>query len=129
MQAINFDLSDAQAIRTRGQSGNPEGRRKRDRGWTFLDAIRSMEPEALLVVQRVMNQVQGKTRQPTAAAFRAAETVIAYSRGRPAQTQMVRVIRSLDDLTNEELELLIGDKPSEAGEEIDGTSEEPDETL
>jgi hypothetical protein len=33
---------------------------------------------------------------------------MAYSRGRPVQTQNVRVIRSFEDLTEEELTLLAG---------------------
>ena len=40
--------------------------------------------------------------------MRAAETVMAYSRGRPVQTQNVRVIRSFEDLSEEELIALAG---------------------
>jgi hypothetical protein len=41
-------------------------------------------------MERVMGEVRGKDRMPTAAAFKAAETVVAYSRGKPTVTQTVR---------------------------------------
>ena len=47
--------------------------------------------------------------RPDQVAIRAAELLVAYSRGRPAQTQNVRVIRSIEDLSTEELELLLGE--------------------
>ncbi len=49
-----------------------------------------------------------KRRVPKPMAVRAAELVLAYARGRPAQTQNVRVIRSLEDLTEAELIALAG---------------------
>ena len=87
-----------------GQSGNPGGRKPTDH--RFMEEIRKREPAALDVLDAAMKLKKGE--KPEAQAVRAAETVIAYSRGRPVQTQNVRVIRSIEDLSEEELMVLAG---------------------
>lgn len=104
--------------------GNKSSGKRSAGRYAFLDEIRRMEPAALLVMERVMGEVRGKDRMPTAAAFKAAETVVAYSRGKPTVTQTVRFIRSLDDLSTEELELLLGEgKPAAEAPQIEGIAE------
>jgi hypothetical protein len=68
--------------------------------------IRKGEPAALEVLDAAMKLKKGEKPEPQA--VRAAETVIAYSRLRPVQTQNVRVIRSMEDLSEEELMALAG---------------------
>jgi hypothetical protein len=73
---------------------------------TLVDRKCKREPAALEVLDAAMKLEKGKKPEPQA--VRAAETVMAYSRGRPVQTQNVRVIRSVEDLTEEELMALAG---------------------
>jgi hypothetical protein len=87
-----------------GQSGNPSGRKPTDHN--FMAEIRKREPAALAVLDAAMKMKKGGKPEPQA--VRAAETVMAYSRGRPVQTQNVRVIRSFEDLSEEELIALAG---------------------
>ena len=96
-----------------GQSGNPGGRSK---NFTFLDRVRTVEPKAIELLERALDKALASNRPPTPTAIKAAECVIAYSRGRPAQTQTVRVIRSIDDLTQAELEALAGTEEGEASD-------------
>jgi hypothetical protein len=98
----------------KGQSGNPGGKPKA--GYNFLHEIRKYEPRAIEVLCRAMQCEKGG--HPDPIAIRAAELVVAYSRGRPAQTQTVRVIRSLEDLSDEELHALIGDTGDQGEEHI-----------
>jgi DNA-directed RNA polymerase specialized sigma24 family protein len=93
-----------------GQSGNPSGRKPTDH--RFMDEIRKREPAALEVLDAAMKIKKGE--KPDPQAVRAAETIMAYSRGRPVQTQNVRVIRSIEDLSDEELQMLAGVADEEA---------------
>jgi hypothetical protein len=95
----------------KGRSGNPGGKPKA--GYSFLQEIRKYEPQAIEVLRRAMQCEKGG--RPDQVAIRAAELLVAYSRGRPAQTQNVRVIRSIEDLSTEELELLLGEKDTSDG--------------
>ena len=88
-----------------GISGNPAGR---PRNFTFLDSVRALEPKAIALLERAIDKALSKQGAPPPTAIKAAELVVAYSRGRPAQTQTVRVIRSVEDLTEAELEALAG---------------------
>jgi hypothetical protein len=91
----------------RGQSGNPGGRPKGTR--EFVELCRSHSDEAV----RALVEALKRPRDATAAA----NILLAYAHGRPVQTQNVRVIRSIEDLTDEELEVLAGaDRQQQAGD-------------
>ena len=102
------------ALFQKGQPGNPGGKPKA--GYSFLQEIRKYEPQAIEVLRRAMQCEKGG--KPDPIAIRAAELLVAYSRGRPAQTQNVRVIRSLEDLSTEELEMLLGENGDQDDERV-----------
>ena len=61
---------------------------------------RKLVPEAVHALQLALNRPRDSVA--------AANTLLAYAHGRPVQTQNVRVIRSIEDLTEEELRQLAG---------------------
>jgi hypothetical protein len=90
-----------------GQSGNPGGRPKGTR--EFVELCRCHSDKA---VQALLEALQ-RPRDSVAAA----NTLLAYAHGRPVQTQNVRVIRSIEDLTEEELMVLAGVEGKGDGDE------------
>jgi hypothetical protein len=81
-----------------GQSGNPGGRPKGTR--EFVELCRSHSDKAVKALLEALERPRD--------AVAAANTLLAYAHGRPVQTQNVRVIRSFEDLTEEELQQLAG---------------------
>ena len=81
-----------------GQSGNPGGRAAGTR--EFVEKCRRLAPDAIQALQDALKRPRD--------AVAAANTLLAYAHGRPVQTQNVRVIRSFEDLTEEELRQLAG---------------------
>jgi hypothetical protein len=81
-----------------GQSGNPGGRPKGTR--EFVELCRSHSDKAVKALLEALERPRD--------AVAAANTLLAYAHGRPVQTQNVRVIRSFEDLTEEELRQLAG---------------------
>ena len=82
-----------------GQSGNPGGRPKRS--ITFQQLCREEQPENFERLKRIAADPKHKQH------MRAIELMLAYDLGRPIQTQNVRVIRSIQDLSEEELQALL----------------------
>jgi Family of unknown function (DUF5681) len=91
-----------------GQSGNPGGRPKS--AHDFHAICRSHEPECIATLVRALSSGSRD-------AIRAAEILLAYSRGRPVHTMNVRKITSIGDLTDEELAAIV----DEAAATISGT--------
>ena len=81
-----------------GQSGNPGGRPTGQR--EFVELCRSHSDKAVKALLEALERPRD--------AVAAANTLLAYAHGRPVQTQNVRVIRSFEDLTEEELRQLAG---------------------
>lgn len=79
-----------------GQSGNPEGRPAGQR--EFVEQCRQRVPAALKALDAALLRPKD--------APAAATILLAYAHGRPVQTQNVRVIRSIEDLSEEELQML-----------------------
>lgn len=86
-----------------GQSGNPSGRPAGQR--EFVEQCRQRTPAALKALDAAL------LRPKDAAA--AATILLAYAHGRPVQTQNVRVIRSFEDLSEEELQMLSQLEPAQ----------------
>lgn len=82
----------------KGQSGNPGGRPAGHR--EFVEQCRKLAPEAIQALLDALKRPRD--------AVAAANTLLAYAHGRPVQTQNVRVIRSFEDLSEEELRQLAG---------------------
>ena len=89
-----------------GVSGNPGGKRKLD---TFKAKLSELEPDAITALEEA---ARGKDRK---LAVQASQVILAYLHGRPMQSQQVRVIRSLADLSEEELLAIAGDDSEEEG--------------
>jgi hypothetical protein len=85
----------------RGQSGNPRGR-----------------PAVAKNIQELARQHTADAVEALAAALKnpgervpAANVLLAYGYGRPVQNSNVRVIRRIEDLTDEELDALTAEAP------------------
>jgi hypothetical protein len=113
-----------------GQSGNPSGRPK---GIGKLqEYCRRLTPQVVLVLEDALNIGTDKDGEPVRLSheqrrerMEAAKLILAYGHGRPVQTQHVRVIRGLSDLTEEELLAIAGSDPDD--EDEDGEADEPTE--
>lgn len=81
-----------------GQSGNPSGRPAGTR--EFVEQCRKLAPEAITALREALKRPRD--------CVAAANTLLAYGYGRPVQTQNIRVIRSFEDLSEEELRQLAG---------------------
>lgn len=79
-----------------GQSGNPGGRP------TVVKTIQHMAREKTPEVIKALLAALERPRERVAAAT----VLLAYGYGRPVQATNVRVIRSIQDLTGEELDML-----------------------
>lgn len=84
-----------------GQSGNPKGRTAVMK--PFQELCREFRPE---MAQNLLDMARSP--KHTTVKLRATELMLAYDIGRPLQTHVVRVIRTFDDLSNEELAALAG---------------------
>jgi hypothetical protein len=83
-----------------GQSGNPGGRPKRLA--TFQELCRGEQAANFARLQAIAADEKHKQR------VEAIKLMLAYDLGRPVQTHNVRVIRSIEDLSEEELMVLAG---------------------
>ena len=93
----------------KGVSGNPGGRPKGDK--ELREACRQNAGKA---IQALLAALQSPRERVTAAAI-----LLAYGYGRPVQTQNVRVIHSIEDLSEEELMQLAG---MDGQRQIEGTA-------
>ena len=91
-----------------GQSGNPKGKQP---NWAWRNEVTRIEPKAWQLWEKAIDRGLASKGAPSPVAIRAAGEIIAYAHGRPAQTQNVRVIQSIEELSSEELDRLI-DGPS-----------------
>lgn len=89
----------------KGETGNPGGRPKGSFAWR--EEVNRLEPKAWKLWERCIEKGLAAKSGPSPVAIRAASEVIAYAHGRPAQTQNVRVIRTIEELSNEEIEALL----------------------
>lgn len=89
----------------KGESGNPGGIAKGAFAWR--EEVNRLEPKAWKLWERCIERGLASKSGPSPVAIRAASEVIAYAHGRPAQTQNVRVIRTIEELSNEEIEALL----------------------
>jgi hypothetical protein len=107
-----------------GQSGNPAKRGKigRPRGSYRVD-LRDMCRE---VAEEAVEALRLALRDK-ASVVAAANTILAYAYGKPISTTVVRTIRSVEDLTEDELRLLAGeteDNPLMIEGEVAGDDED-----
>jgi hypothetical protein len=82
----------------KGQSGNPGGRPKSTEALVDLKTVCRLHAEEAITA--LLKALAGPRPE------RAAEILLAYGFGRPLQTTQLRVIRSIDDLTDEEVAAL-----------------------
>ena len=82
-----------------GQSGNPGGRPKRS--ISFQQLCREEQPANFERLKAIAADPRHKQQ------VEAIKIMLAYDLGRPIQTQNVRMIRSVQDLTEEELQALV----------------------
>ena len=87
----------------KGQSGNPKGGQPKRRV-EVKELAAAIAPEAMATLRVAM--AAGGTEGVSAAGL-----VLAYAYGRPVQTQNLRVIRALDDLTEAELRAIVARGP------------------
>lgn len=90
-----------------GESGNPGGRKPSIQ--SFGQMCRENSNEYFAEINRIAHDRTDKQQ------LKAIELLLAYGHGRPVQTQNVRVVRSLSDLTDEELEALSKSAAEELG--------------
>jgi Family of unknown function (DUF5681) len=83
-----------------GQSGNPGGRPKRS--ISFQQLCREEQPANFERLKAIAADTKHKQQ------VEAIKIMLAYDLGRPIQMQNVRVIRGIEDLTQEELLVLAG---------------------
>lgn len=98
-----------------GQSGNPKGRTPRPP--ELVSMFKEWGPEFAEKVRKIA--LDDKHDQQ----MEALKLALAYGYGRPVQTQNIRVIRQLADLSDEELAVLAGadyEWIDEKGNDIDG---------
>jgi Family of unknown function (DUF5681) len=110
-----------------GQSGNPNGRPKKT--VKLAEYCRDLTPQVVLVLEDALNVGWDKDGKPVHLSheqrrerMEAAKLILAYGHGRPVQMQHVRVIRGLQDLTEEELIAIAGSEPED--EEEDGEADD-----
>jgi hypothetical protein len=90
-----------------GESGNPSGRPKQDP--ELRQACRAMAPEVLDVLRKRLHTAKDSVA--------ASKLILAYGFGQPVQTINARVIRSMSDLSDEELQALIAAGEADAAAE------------
>jgi hypothetical protein len=82
----------------KGQSGNPGGRPKSN--YSMQERCRALDDQSIAALEKALENPRERVA--------AASILLAYGHGRPLQTNVVRQIRDIADLTDAELAAIIG---------------------